>query len=793
MNCRYLLSLILCGICFHLSAQDSLNMTRLGQWDPAGMPSISGLTYNDVWGYTAPTGEEYAIIGNVDSIIILDVTQCDDPQRIFAYDGGNRTIWRDFKTYNGYAYGVCDNCSEGLHVFDLTALPGGPVTHALSTTSFFTKAHNIFIDTATAKLYAVGSNTVTEGFVILDISTPASPTLFKNIKLDTVAGQPFDNFYVHDVFVQNDTAWASHGYQGYYIWDLTNINNVNIIASYDSGDYNHSSWRNSTGQYIYYAEEVPKGLPMSVLEYPSMSLVGTFSDPISAIESDITPHNPYVHEDTLYISYYEDGLKAYDLSNPASPTLVGYYDMYPDNGDTYCCYDGNWGTYPFFDSGCLLASDTEHGLNTLKMINCPVNTTYYRDLDGDTYGDPNVSVDGCTQPNGFVTNNLDCDDTDGDINPMADEVCDGIDNDCDGLIDLDDPSLIGLNTYYKDDDSDGYGNPNITTEACYLPAGYSEVDTDCDDNNDMVYPGAPEICDGIDNDCDDLIDGNDPDSGNFEWYLDNDSDGYGNNNVTLFQCAQPAGYVLQNGDCDDDNSAMFPGNPEICDGFDNNCNQQIDEGVGDTYYRDLDGDTYGDPNSSIISCTPPQNYVADNTDCDDTKANVYPGATEECDGLDNNCDGEVDEVCMLVCDGDTLNISVITDTLYAAKDYISSDAIIANGEDVSFFAGLDMDLISGFEVETGGLFYADIQDCDNGSNAIIPDVIKFNTYLADLEKKSGEHLEFKIIDSKGKSAQSFSSRKKMIQYILDNYQKTDFQAIIHSGPVMLYTIDFGEE
>ncbi|MBD0837059.1 putative metal-binding motif-containing protein, partial [Aestuariibaculum suncheonense] len=73
------------------------------------------------------------------------------------------------------------------------------------------------------------------------------------------------------------------------------------------------------------------------------------------------------------------------------------------------------------------------------------------------------------------------------------------------------------------------------------------------------------------------------------------------------------------------------------------CDGEIDEGVKNTYYADNDGDGYGDAGSSMPACSAPEGYVSDNTDCDDTNITVYPGAEELCDGLDNDCDGEIDE------------------------------------------------------------------------------------------------------------------------------------------------------
>jgi hypothetical protein len=140
------------------------------------------------------------------------------------------------------------------------------------------------------------------------------------------------------------------------------------------------------------------------------------------------------------------------------------------------------------------------------------------------------------------------------------------------------------------------------------------------------------------------------------FYQDHDHDGYGNPNVSQLDCDDlkipPSGYSLNNTDCDDNDPTVYPGAVEICDGKDNNCDGQIDEGIAKTlFYRDADGDGYGDGNNSTMSCSQPSGYVTDNTDCNDGDAAIHPGAEEICgDGIDNNCDGLIDETCGPHCE-----------------------------------------------------------------------------------------------------------------------------------------------
>ncbi|HEU5164975.1 MAG TPA: MopE-related protein [Chitinophagaceae bacterium] len=266
--------------------------------------------------------------------------------------------------------------------------------------------------------------------------------------------------------------------------------------------------------------------------------------------------------------------------------------------------------------------------------------TYYIDADQDGYG-TGQSVVQCTRPaNGYFENELisisgDCNDSDHNINPSAPEVCNGIDDDCDGLVDGNDPSAF-LALWYPDLDGDGFGdNSGIPIASCVGPSGFVDNNNDCDDSKAEISPNGYEICNGLDDNCDGLIDEADPSVLLEYWFPDNDKDGFGDMHAEpITSCTRPDGYVnyWAGGDCDDNNAAVHWGAIELCDGIDNDCDGQIDEDF------DADSDTYTTCGDITNKRT---NGLPGGKDCDDTNHNLT--GVEICDGLDNDCDGLIDE------------------------------------------------------------------------------------------------------------------------------------------------------
>jgi hypothetical protein len=235
-----------------------------------------------------------------------------------------------------------------------------------------------------------------------------------------------------------------------------------------------------------------------------------------------------------------------------------------------------------------------------------------------------------------VRDSKDCKPDDPDVSPDKKEVCDGIDNDCNGQID-EDVTIIA----FLDRDGDGAGDPDFFRRVCELPDNGVEAAGDCDDFDAEVREGLDEACDEKDNDCDGDVD----DGVTTTYFPDDDGDGHGVRAGALEACAPGPGVSTLDDDCDDADGSAYPGAPEDCDGVDDDCDGDADEGLAtQRLWEDADGDGYGDPAHPTVGCGPAPG-VADNAlDCDDADASLSPDAIEaRGDNADDDCDGYVDE------------------------------------------------------------------------------------------------------------------------------------------------------
>ncbi|MEM1121542.1 MAG: choice-of-anchor B family protein [Bacteroidota bacterium] len=372
---KHLLCIYLWLVATTAMTQVSQNITLQGQWATTGLRVFSGVTYNDIWGYVDGNQREYAIMGSIDYTHFIDVSDPQNPTQIAQFDAPTGAIWRDFKTYLHYGFGVADDGNATLQIFDLSGLPN-TVTKVYDSDEFFSNCHNIFIDEAHARLYAVGASRA--DIVVLDLDpNPAQPTLLQNINLA--------DGYIHDIYVRDHLAYGSHVYRSKLsVYDLADVDNVQKLGEINSDGLNHSSWLTKNGNTLIMADET-HGTALKVVnteDLGDMEVVGTIKSTLLPNQNNSIPHNPFViGNDYVVISYYHEGVQIYNISDPANPVRAGYYDTYPNNFN-YSGFDGSWGVYPFLPSGNIIASDIDNGLFVLRptfdMGYCR-ETIYYAD------------------------------------------------------------------------------------------------------------------------------------------------------------------------------------------------------------------------------------------------------------------------------------------------------------------------------------------------------------------------------------------------------------------------------
>ena len=498
---------------------------------------------------------------------------------------------------------------------------------------------------------------------------------------------------------------------------------------------------------------------------------------VSSTDCDDTNENAYPGFPVEYCNGYDDDCDGYvdsdDPDNLDTSSIPTYYfdgdsDGYglatitvdgqcsPPSGfvlDNTDCDDGNAAINPGETEICD-TSDVDENCNGLSddadaSVDRSSYNTFYTDSDADGYGDSGVVVQACDQPSGAVVDATDCDDTDAAINPLATEVCDLVDNDCDTLIDDDDSSLDLSTTtnFYDDADSDGYGDVAELTQACAQPTGTVTDSTDCNDASSLINPGATEICDAsnLDENCNGVADDQDSTvdvSGYTTYYVDDDGDGYGSA-TTVAACDLPAGAATGNGDCDDTNVSINPVAQEVCDesDVDEDCDGVSDDldssvlaSTQSTYYADADSDGYGDASVSARACDAATGYVENTDDCDDADANVWSTKAESLNGYDDNCDGITD-----------FNVSYTT----AEGIWVGEDTSAQAGFEVAGGGDLDNDGLDDFVVGApgeDGTGAAYVVGYSSGTNSLASEIKISGTYSG---AETGESLDYGDINNDG--------------------------------------------
>ena len=291
---------------------------------------------SDVWGYTDENGHEFAVFGAHNGTVILDVSSNPSHPVETGYIEGANSSWRDLKTHGDYLY-VTNEYGGGLDIIDLTD-PWHPYLAAQYTG--INSAHNLYI--ADGYAYIVGSDRGAGGIRILDLANPIEP----------VEVGFWETAYIHDIYVKNDTAYACGINEGdLHILDVSDKSNIKTLKVLDYDNYGcHAAWTTEDSKYIITADEKGGGYVKiwDAHDYDNINLVGEYE-----LGSGKSVHNVFVKGDKLFISYYVFGTRVVDISDPSNPEEVAYFDLYPGSEGLY---SGNWGTYPFANSGLIYST-----------------------------------------------------------------------------------------------------------------------------------------------------------------------------------------------------------------------------------------------------------------------------------------------------------------------------------------------------------------------------------------------------------------------------------------------------
>ena len=358
------------------------NLELLYQWSSDELVGSEEYdnTYNEVWGFVQ-NNREFAVIGSTEGTHIFDVTEPANSYLVTSISGaatGPDIIHRDYHTYNGYLYAVCDeNTYNGqtlikstLQIIDLSNLPNSAEL-IYDSNDIITRAHNIFIDEENAMMYVcVGEvNNQYNRLSILSLENPENPVFL----------QSYSSYgEIHDVYVKNNIAYLNAGWDSrFYIVDFSNINSpqtLGVFDNYTDPGYNHSGWLTEDGNTYVFADE-NHGSKIKICDVSNPSEIDEKATLLSDVDSTSIAHNLIIKNNLLYVSHYYDGLWIWDISDPENPTYVASYDTYPlENGNSY---KGAWGVYPLLPSGNILVSDMQYGLFVFKEIESSIKINEY--------------------------------------------------------------------------------------------------------------------------------------------------------------------------------------------------------------------------------------------------------------------------------------------------------------------------------------------------------------------------------------------------------------------------------
>lgn len=346
---KILLLSTLCLSFFSMTAQ--LNVSFVG--DLSYSEELS-----DIWGYAAPDGTEYALVGVFDGTSIVSLADPANPTEVGFIPGAN-SKWRDIKTFGDFAFVTTDVGTDGLLVIDMTNLPTSfdsyywkPQLPNLGTLS---RCHNLYID-EDGWMYLAGCNINNGAVMIFDVFTDSYNPVFVN----NVQGS-----YAHDVFTKENIMYSSNLTNGLRIYDVTDKTNLQLEGVQTTPfNFTHNAWATDDNNFVFTTDELADA-PVGSYDVSNLNDIKEMDQfrPTTTLGAGVIPHNAHVWGNFVIVSYYSDGCIILDATHPDNLIEVGNFDTFiPFNTG----FNGAWGAYPYLPSGLILVSDIQSGLYVLE-------------------------------------------------------------------------------------------------------------------------------------------------------------------------------------------------------------------------------------------------------------------------------------------------------------------------------------------------------------------------------------------------------------------------------------------
>lgn len=528
------------------------------------------------------------------------------------------SLWRDIKVVNDHAYIVSEAPAHGMQVLDLTAfrewhpLDGAWVWEADTVVASPASAHNLVACESTNRIIQVGSTVSGGGAVLFDVGEPGAPALvgtagewgaFHDGHALVYEGPDADH-------VGKELLFAC-GSGKMWILDITDPSDVTLLSSksYPQAHFSHQVWVSEGHDHAFLGDELDElseGLPTRTVVFDLHDLDNPSVAEVYEASTYASDHNQYTYGEWLFQSNYRAGLRMLSDAWPESPVLTerGYFD--PLDSLDGPGFEGSWSNVVLAEEGLVAMTSINQGLWVVRPRFARLNNVAITSCEASVVPEPNVWSMMLTLDPGWAF-------------PVTAEI--------EGVV-----LLIGESGEWTMEEP---GSITLFFTAWGLPGVQPQIRLTSQKStwslnvltSDAFWPAH---------------------------YADEDGDGFGNPNLPVWGCGDVPGTSLLPLDCQDWNANTYPMAPELCDGWNNDCDDEVDEGTEQlAWFLDQDGDGYGNSEGSVLySCTPLNQRVLVGGDCNDNEATMYPGADFMADGMDNNCDGVISEQELNPCMGD---------------------------------------------------------------------------------------------------------------------------------------------